>query len=45
VPLGEKWRLLVGKIGECDVERWHLQGCRPRLCRLRTDGLTPTSKY
>jgi hypothetical protein len=22
------------------VESWHLQGCRPRLCRLRIDGLT-----
>jgi transposase InsO family protein len=27
------------------VESWHLQGCRPRLCWLRTDGLTPASKY
>jgi hypothetical protein len=23
----------------------HLQGCSLRLCRLRTDGLTPVSKY
>jgi hypothetical protein len=23
----------------------HLQGCSTRLCRLRTDGLTPMSKY
>jgi hypothetical protein len=23
----------------------HLQGCCPRLCLLRTDGLTPMSKY
>jgi hypothetical protein len=22
-----------------------IQGCSPRLCRLRTDGLAPTSKY
>jgi hypothetical protein len=35
----------VGKGGECDVERWHLQGCSLRLCRLRTEGLVPVSKY
>jgi hypothetical protein len=29
---------LVGKGGECDVGSQHLQGCSPRLCRLRTDG-------
>jgi hypothetical protein len=23
------------------VESWHLQGCSPRLCQLRTDGLAP----
>jgi hypothetical protein len=33
----------IGKVGECDVESWHLQSCRPRLCRLRTDGLAPTA--
>jgi hypothetical protein len=27
------------------VEIQHLQGCSPRLCRLRTDGLAPVSKY
>jgi hypothetical protein len=27
------------------VERRHLQGCSPLLCRLRTDGLASTSKY
>jgi hypothetical protein len=27
------------------VKSWHLQGCSPRLCWLRTDGLGPTSKY
>jgi hypothetical protein len=35
----------VGKVGECYVASWHLQGCSPRLCQLRTDGLAPTSKY
>jgi hypothetical protein len=32
------------------VRKWyvvsrHLQGCSPHLCRLRTDGLAPASKY
>jgi hypothetical protein len=27
------------------VESRCLQGCSPRLCRLRTDGLVPVSKY
>jgi hypothetical protein len=27
------------------VESRHLQGCSPRLCRLRTDGLAPVRKY
>jgi hypothetical protein len=27
------------------VESRRLQGCNPRLCRLRTDGLIPVSKY
>jgi hypothetical protein len=31
----------VGKVGECDVASRHLQGCSPRLCRLRTDVLPP----
>jgi hypothetical protein len=35
----------VGKVGKCDMESWYLQGCNPRLCRLRTDGLAPISKY
>jgi hypothetical protein len=35
----------VGKVRECDVESRHLQGCSPRLCWLRTDGLALTSKY
>jgi hypothetical protein len=44
-PLGGKWRPLVGKVGEWYVENWHLQGCSLHLCRLRTDGLAPASKY
>jgi hypothetical protein len=35
----------VAKGGECDVESWYLQGCSPRLCWLRIDGLAPVSKY
>jgi hypothetical protein len=35
----------VGKVGECDEANWHLQGYSPRLCWLRTDGLTSVSKY
>jgi hypothetical protein len=27
------------------VTSWHLQGCTPHLCQLRTDGLAPASKY
>jgi hypothetical protein len=34
----------LGKVGEWCAESQHLQGCSPRLCRLRTDGLTPASK-
>jgi hypothetical protein len=44
-PVGESGGLSVGKGGKSDVERWHLQDCSPRLYRLRTDGLTPASKY
>jgi hypothetical protein len=40
-PLGEKWRPLVRKDGECDVKSRHLQGCSPHLCWLRIDGLVP----
>jgi hypothetical protein len=39
VPLGGKWRPLVGKVREWYVESWHLQGCSPHLCQLMTDGL------
>jgi hypothetical protein len=44
-PLGEEWRPSVGKVVEWYVESWHLQGCSPRQCRLRTDGLATASKY
>jgi hypothetical protein len=44
-PLGRKWRYLVGKVEEWYMANWHLHGCSPRLCRLRTDGLAPASKY
>jgi hypothetical protein len=40
-----KWRIVIVKGGECDVENWDLQGCSPRLCRLRIIGLVPVSKY
>jgi hypothetical protein len=45
VPLSEKWRQLVRKVGEWYVASRHLQGCSPRLCRLRTDGLASANKY
>jgi hypothetical protein len=45
VPLVGKWRPSVGKVREWYVASRHLQGCSPRLCHLRTDGLTPVSKY
>jgi hypothetical protein len=44
-PLGESGGPSVRKVGECDVESRHLQGCSPRLCQLRTNGLAPASKY
>jgi hypothetical protein len=44
-PVGESGGPLVGKDGESDVESQHLQCCSPHLCWLRTDGLTPVSKY
>jgi hypothetical protein len=40
-----KGRQLVGKDGEWYVANRHLHGDSPRLCRLRTDGLAPVSKY
>jgi hypothetical protein len=36
---------LIGKVRKWYVESRHLEGCSPRLCRLRTDGLAPVSKY
>jgi hypothetical protein len=44
-PLGESGGLSVGKVREYDVETQHLQSCRSHLCRLRIEGLVPTSKY
>jgi hypothetical protein len=44
-PFGRKSRPSVEKVGEWYVESWYLQGYSPCLCRLRTDGLAPTSKY
>jgi hypothetical protein len=44
-PLGESGGSSVGKGGESDVETQDLQGCSPRLCWLRADGLVPASKY
>jgi hypothetical protein len=44
-PLGKSGGPSVGKGGEWDVENRHLQGCSPRLCHLRTDGLAVVSKY
>jgi hypothetical protein len=43
--VGESGGPLVEKGGQSDMESWHLQGCSPRLCQLRTDGLAPVSKY
>jgi hypothetical protein len=43
--LGKKCRPSVGKVGEWFMESRHLQGCSLRLCRLRTNGLAPASKY
>jgi hypothetical protein len=41
----ESWRPLIGKGEESVVESRHLKDCSPRLCRLRTNGFTPMSKY
>jgi hypothetical protein len=35
----------VGNDDECDMASRQLQGCSHCLCRLRTDGLDPMSKY
>jgi hypothetical protein len=44
-PLGESRGPSVGKGRESGMESRHLQGCSSRLCRLRTNGLAPVSKY
>jgi hypothetical protein len=44
-PSGGKERQQVEKVEEWYVANRHLQGCSPHLCRLRTDGLAPVSKY
>jgi hypothetical protein len=44
-PVGKKGRPPIGKVREWYVESRHLQGCSPRLYRLRTGELTPVSKY
>jgi hypothetical protein len=41
----KRWGPSVGKVDEWCVESRHLQGCSRHLCRLRTDGLGPVSKY
>jgi hypothetical protein len=43
--LRKKWRQLVRKVREWYAVSRHLQDCSPRLCLLRTDGLTLMSKY
>jgi hypothetical protein len=43
--LGEKWRPSVGKVEECDVASQHIYDYSPYLCRLKTNGLAPASKY
>jgi hypothetical protein len=44
-PLGESGDNWLGRSGSGYVASWHLQGCSPRLCRLRTVRLAPASKY
>jgi hypothetical protein len=44
-PVGESGGLRIGKGGQGDVENRHLQGCSPRLCQLRADGLAFAIKY
>jgi hypothetical protein len=41
----ESGGLSVEKVRECDVASRHLQGCSPHLFWLKTDRLTPVSKY
>jgi hypothetical protein len=44
-PLGESGDNWLGRSGSGYVASRHLQGCIPRLCRLRTIRLAPASKY
>jgi hypothetical protein len=44
-PLGGKCRTIGWEGQGVVLADRHLQGCIPRLCRLRTDGLAPASKY
>jgi hypothetical protein len=44
-PLGESGDSWLGRSGSGYVASRHLQGCSPRLCRLRTVRLAPASKY
>jgi hypothetical protein len=44
-PLVKSEDRRLGKVGEWYVESRHLQACSPSRRRLRTDGLTPASKY
>jgi hypothetical protein len=44
-PLGESGDNWLGRSGSGYVASRHLQGCSPRLCRLRTVRLAPASKY
>jgi hypothetical protein len=44
-PLGGKGDNWLGSLGRGYVASRYLQGCNHHLCRLWTDGLTPTSKY
>jgi hypothetical protein len=44
-PLGESGDSWLGRSGSGYVASQHLQGCSPRLCRLRTVQLAPMNKY
>jgi hypothetical protein len=44
-PLGESGDSWLGMSGSGYVASQNLQGCSPRLCRLRTVRLAPVSKY
>jgi hypothetical protein len=44
-PLGESGDNWLERLGSGYMTSWHLQGCSPRLCRLRNVRLVPASKY